>query len=367
MSELETKLTFHLINPKSTTIQDALTGLAWASRSRLTYDASANILYRSDICNFKRDHVTIVAAAGGGHEPMFAGYVGYNGVSAFVSGAVFAAPTGVQMLTALRTCSSPKGSLLVVGNYTGDILNAGLAITRAKAEGIKVHLLVVGDDVAVGRRKGAGVGRRGLCGHLIALKIICPMAEEGIEIEKVSEAAQWIVERVGTIATAFDRCALPSGLVTSLPALPPDTVELGMGAHGEPGLVRISPTPEPHDLVKRMVKLLIDRTDEDRGFLEVGNGSSVVLMVNNLGSTSSDLMAEFAALAKKELEGAGINVLRAICGPLVTSLRMSGIGLAIGLIPDVKDCQSGLSREKFLRYWDSVTGTVVWHSIPNIA
>lgn len=37
--------------------------------------------------------------------------------------------------------------LVVVMNYTGDILNFGLAVEQANARGLKVDMVVVGDDV----------------------------------------------------------------------------------------------------------------------------------------------------------------------------------------------------------------------------
>lgn len=141
---------------------------------------------------------------------MFTGFVGSNFVSAAVSGAVFASPTGRQIFEAIKLCqSTPRarahGTLLVVGNYTGDILNAGLAVTRAAAAGYKVRLVAVGDDVAVGRKKGGKVGRRGLSGHLIGLKCACALAERGAGLERVVEAMEGVVGRVGTIGCAFDR------------------------------------------------------------------------------------------------------------------------------------------------------------------
>ena len=98
-----------------------------------------------------------------------------------------------------------KGTLVVCGNYTGDILNAGLAITRAQAAGFKVRFVPVGDDVAVGRKKGGKVGRRGLSGHLVALKSACALAQRGESLERVAEVMEYVAGNVGTIGVAFDR------------------------------------------------------------------------------------------------------------------------------------------------------------------
>lgn len=73
-------------------------------------------------------------------------------------GALLAAPT--------------VGTLLIVKNYTGDRLNFGLAREQARAEGIPVEMVVVGDDSAFTVLKKAG--RRGLCGTVLIHKVRVP-------------------------------------------------------------------------------------------------------------------------------------------------------------------------------------------------
>ena len=64
------------------------------------------------------------------------------------------------------------GTLLIVKNYTGDRLNFGLAREQARAEGIPVEMVVVGDDSAFTVLKKAG--RRGLCGTVLIHKVRVP-------------------------------------------------------------------------------------------------------------------------------------------------------------------------------------------------
>jgi dihydroxyacetone kinase len=203
------KETFHFINDPADAINDALTGLTHL-KPDLSYNQEFKTIYRNDLSAFAADHVTTIGFAGGGHEPMFGGFVGHNYLSAYVSGNVFASPTAAQIFNAIKMCQpeggeKSKGTLIVCGNYTGDILNAGLAITRAQAAGYKVHFTPVGDDVAVGRKKGGKVGRRGLSGHLVALKSACALAAQGESLERVTEVMEYVCENVGTIGVAFDR------------------------------------------------------------------------------------------------------------------------------------------------------------------
>ncbi|KAI9714635.1 MAG: hypothetical protein M1812_006300 [Candelaria pacifica] len=368
-TENRTKETFHFINNPQDTINEALTGLT-EHYPYLSYSPAHKIVYRNDLESLREDHVTVIGCSGGGHEPMFSGFVGQNFLSAYVSGSIFASPTARQMFEAIKLCQTPPdsgkdspGTLLVVGNYTGDILNAGLAITRATAAGYKVRFVPVGDDVAVGRRKGGKVGRRGLSGHLIALKCACAFAQRREGLQRVGDVMEYVASNVGTIGVAFDRVALPNSILTSLQPLPPNTLELGMGAHGEPGLQQISPIPSPKALIKSMITLLVDINDKDRAFIPFSNDRTqdgeVVLLLNSLGSTSDEVLASFAELAIEELEGLGFVVKRLTLGPLVTSLKMSGFGITLWRLPPKGEGEI-MNREQALELWDSRVETVAW-------
>lgn len=69
------------------------------------------------------------------------------------------------------------GTLLIVKNYTGDRLNFGLAREHARAEGIPVEMVVIGDDSAFTVLKKAG--RRGLCGTVLIHKVRLPRTQAG--------------------------------------------------------------------------------------------------------------------------------------------------------------------------------------------
>ena len=121
--------------------------------------------------------VTLLSGGGSGHEPSWAGFVGQGMLSAAVAGSVFASPPPASILAALRAVSSPNGgggrrpgTLVVFNNYTGDRLNFGIAAERAKAEGMKVEMVIVAEDTAL-PSSGKKAGRRGLCGSLLVMKV----------------------------------------------------------------------------------------------------------------------------------------------------------------------------------------------------
>jgi dihydroxyacetone kinase len=155
--------------------------------------------------------------------------------------------------------------------------------------------------------------------------------------------------------------ALPSGIVTEIQTLPPATIELGLGCHGEPGLRQISPVPSPEALTKEMINLLTDTSDADRGFIPFrrkGN-EEAILLVNSSGSTSDEVLAAFAELASAELASQGITVVRMTLGPMVTSLKQSGLGFTVWRLPGVGE-KAVLSRDEALDCWDRRVKTASW-------
>ena len=59
---------------------------------------------------------------------------------------------------------------MIIKNYTGDRLNFGIAAERAKAAGLKVDIVVVGEDCAL-TSADKTAGRRGLAGTVFIHKV----------------------------------------------------------------------------------------------------------------------------------------------------------------------------------------------------
>lgn len=85
-------------------------------------------------------------------------------LDAAVAGAVFTSPTPDQVESAIREVAIDAGVLLIIKNYTGDVMNFEMAAEMAEMDGIRCMNVITNDDVAVqdslyttGRR---GSGRR---------------------------------------------------------------------------------------------------------------------------------------------------------------------------------------------------------------
>jgi len=69
--------------------------------------------------------------------------------------------------------------MVIIMNYTGDVMHFGMAVEKARARGINVDMLVVGDDVGIGRARGQRIGRRGIAGTVLVQKVAGAAAATG--------------------------------------------------------------------------------------------------------------------------------------------------------------------------------------------
>ena len=90
--------------------------------------------------------VAIVSGGGSGHEPMHGGFVGYGMLDGACPGAIFTSPTPDQILACGQAAHGGGGLLLVVKNYTGDVLSFETAAELLHMEGIRVRTVLVDDD-----------------------------------------------------------------------------------------------------------------------------------------------------------------------------------------------------------------------------
>ena len=113
----------------------------------------------------KTDKVVLISGGGSGHEPAHGGFVGKGMLDGAVAGAVFTSPTPDQVYEAIKATECGKGALLIIKNYTGDVMNFEMAADMASDEDIEVDKVIVADDVAVENSTWT-TGRRGIAGRL---------------------------------------------------------------------------------------------------------------------------------------------------------------------------------------------------------
>ena len=197
-----------LINDAATAATEMLEGVCRVTPGVALLEG-LNVVARAPMDKTK---VALISGGGSGHEPSHAGWVGKGMLSAAVAGGVFASPSTKQVLGAILHVAGPAGALVIVKNYTGDRLNFGLACEQAKAAGIMVELVVVGDDCALPHRGGGIAGRRGIAGTCLVHKIAGAAAEAGCSLAEVATAAREAAAAVGSMGVALSSCTLPGQL-----------------------------------------------------------------------------------------------------------------------------------------------------------
>lgn len=247
-------------------------------------------------------NVTIISGGGAGHEPSFVGLVGDGLLSAAVSGSIFASPSVHQIQTTITRVGGSAGTLLVIMNYTGDVLHFHLAAEKARLAGFDTAVLVVGDDVSVGRRKSGRVGRRGLAGTVLVEKVLGALAKQGkMNLQQLCKIGEDVVNNLATVGAALDHVHIVGKPTIELTDNA-DQVEVGMGIHNEPGCYVIKPQPNISTLVDQMLDKLLDPTDSDRAYVSFADKQSICLMVNNLGGVSN---IELSAITKVVVDRLG--------------------------------------------------------------
>lgn len=319
----------HFINDPTKLVNQALLSTTYINPS-VALDAANKVVYRRP--SHAARQVSIISGGGSGHEPSFAAMVGPGLLSAAVAGTIFASPSAEQVRAAITSrVDTTKGVLVTVMNYTGDVLNFGVAVEKARAAGLNVEMLIVADDVGVGRAKSGKVGRRGIAGTVLVHKIAGALAATGRPLDEVLKVAKLTAENLVSIGASLEHVHVPGRAVPKAGdegQLKLGEVELGMGIHNEPGSGK--ETVELPELVGKMLAQLLDPNDKDRAYLNV-NSNEVVLLVNNLGGVSVLEMGGITAEVVGQLErNYGIHPVRILSGTYMTSLN--GLGFSITLL-----------------------------------
>ena len=302
-----------IINSPEFVVPEFLAGFANAN-PQLAFDSEANVIYRKSAS----PKVALISEGGSGHEPAHAGYVGKGMLDAAVSGNVFSSPSADQIQTAITKANSGKGVLLIIKNYSGDVMNFEMAAEMAELDDIEVDYVVVDDDVSIAEKEGSS-GRRGIAGTIFVHKIAGAAAEEGRNLSEVKTVAEKVIANTRSIGMAMSSCILPAVGKPSF-QLEDDEIEIGMGIHGEPGC-RKTKLLTAKELAKEMGERILENLDYA--------GSEVAVLVNGLGATPLMELYIFNHEVHQMLSEKGIRIYRTYVGNYMTSLEMAGCSLSL--------------------------------------
>ncbi|MCC9144166.1 MULTISPECIES: dihydroxyacetone kinase subunit DhaK [unclassified Arthrobacter] len=311
-----------LINNPRSVVAESLEGFGLAHHDLVQIHLDPDYVLRRDVP--VEGKVGLVSGGGSGHEPLHSGYVGRGMLTAAVPGPVFTSPTPDQILPAIVKSDSGSGVLLVVKNYTGDVLNFETAAELAGVEGIDIRTVVVNDDVAV-EDSLYTAGRRGVAGTVLLERIAGGSADRGDDLAKVAEIAERVNANVRSMGVALAPCTVPHAGEPSF-TLADDEIEMGVGIHGEPGRHRV-----PMTNADSITDQLMDPVLSDLG---VASGDRVLLFVNGMGGTPLSELYIVYRRAAQILEGRGARVERSLVGNYITALEMEGASVTVLRLDD---------------------------------
>jgi phosphoenolpyruvate---glycerone phosphotransferase subunit DhaK len=302
------------VNDPGNVVTEELEGLAALYPRILRTIGGTGITVRID--SPVKDKVVLVSGGGSGHEHLHSGYVGKGMLDAAVSGAVFSAPPPDQILRAISSVNGGCGVLLIIKNYSGDIMNFRIAEELAVASGIDVSHVIVNDDIAIKEPEN----RRGVAGTVLVHKIAGAKAETGATLDDVRNLADRVISNVRTMGVALSSCINPS-VGRPIFSIGENQMEIGIGIHGEAGVERMEIAS-----ADTIAEILYRRVSSGLGLKK---GEEVFLLVNGMGGTP---LMELLIASRKVIEMLkldGIRVFRATAGNYVTSLEMSGFSLSL--------------------------------------
>ncbi|GHH81290.1 dihydroxyacetone kinase subunit DhaK [Kitasatospora indigofera] len=321
------------LNTPESVLADALAGLA-AAHPRLDVDVEARVVRRAGAG--RAGKVALVSGGGSGHEPLHGGFVGTGMLDAACPGEIFTSPVPDQVLAAATAVDQGAGVVLIVKNYTGDVLNFRMAAELAADEGIEVRTVLVDDDVAVTDSTWTA-GRRGTGATVFVEKIAGALAERGAGLDEVAAVGRRVNELSRSFAVALTACTTPAAGKPGFD-LPEDEMEVGVGIHGEPGRRREKLGTAREIVAEALAAVLAEPV--------LTGTDQALVMVNGLGGTPLIELYVLFNEVSTQLAAQGVTIARSLVGNYVTSLDMAGASITV--------CRAD---EQLLALWDAPVDT----------
>ncbi|WP_183431188.1 bifunctional sugar-binding transcriptional regulator/dihydroxyacetone kinase subunit DhaK [Mesorhizobium sp. RMAD-H1] len=263
--------------------------------------------------------VGLVIGGGTGHEPCFLGYVGKGLADAVAIGNIFSSPPPTPILECAKAASGGKGVLFVYGNYAGDVMNFEMAAEMAQEEGIEVRTVLTTDDIASSPIEDRE-GRRGVAGNIFVFKIAGAACDRGLSLAECEAVTRKANDRTFTMGVALEPCSLPQTRRHNF-EIGPNDIEIGMGIHGERGVVRDRMMP-----ADEITDRIMDRIFSE---MKAVPGDRVAVLVNSFGATPlMELYILFRRVAQR-LSAKDITIEANWVGHYCTSLDMVGASISI--------------------------------------
>lgn len=324
-----------IINTTDQILDQMVDGIALANQEIVERLPETNVIKQKDISQ----QVALVSGGGSGHEPAHAGFVGDGMLQAAVCGQVFTSPTSDQVYEAIKAVDQGEGVLLIIKNYSGDIMNFEMAMDLAEMDDIQVGKVIVDDDISVEDSEFTQ-GKRGVAGTILVHKILGAAARSGKTLDELVTLGEQLVQDVKTIGVALSGATVPEvgkpGFV-----LEEDELEFGVGIHGEAGYRR-EKMQSSHDIAMEMLEKLKQAFDWQAG-------DQYGILVNGMGATPLMEQYIFYNDVHQKLSEEGLDLAFSKVGNYMTSLDMAGLSLTLIKL-----------NEDYLAYLNEAVDTAAW-------
>ncbi|MCV6596645.1 MAG: dihydroxyacetone kinase subunit DhaK [Mangrovicoccus sp.] len=263
--------------------------------------------------------VGIVSGGGSGHLPTFLGFVGENMLDGCGVGGVFQSPSAEQIATVTRYVDQGAGVLYLYGNYTGDVMNFDMAAELLELEDIQTRTVLGNDDVASAPPQEAHK-RRGVAGLFFTYKAAGAAAAAMKPLSEVARIAEKTSARTKTMGVALSACTVPE-LGKPGFSIGADEMEIGMGIHGEPGIIRQKLAPADA-VVDDMLSRILAEAD-------YAPGDQVAVLMNGLGATPLEELYILFRRVAYILDLNGVIIRHAWLGEFATAMEMAGFSVSL--------------------------------------
>jgi dihydroxyacetone kinase-like protein len=305
-----------IMNDPQNVVPELLEGLVEAYGGRVKMLEGVYALVKTTL---KPGKVGLLIGGGSGHEPLFHGLIGENMADGAACGNIFAAPGPDVIYAATRYLDQGAGVLYAYGNYAGDVLNFDMGAEMAADEGIRVRTVHIWDDISSAPSERLN-RRRGIAGDLFVVRIAGASSAVFGDLDEVYDITSRARDNTRSLSVALSAGSIPA---TGQPTfvLPDDEIEVGMGAHGEPGVYRSKIMPADPLVDMMMARVLAD--------LPFAGGDEVCVLVNGAGSTTLMELLIVNRRAQQLLREAGIGVHDTVVGNFLTTQEMAGFSITL--------------------------------------
>ncbi|XP_018331283.1 uncharacterized protein LOC108741124 isoform X2 [Agrilus planipennis] len=281
---------------------------------------------------------------------MYAGFVGNGMLSAAIHGEIYTSPPASEIFRLLQELSfhSSRGILLIIPNYSGERLHFALAVERAKNEAIPVKILIVDDDCYQGK---PWKGRCGLSGIVLVQKIAGAMAEADLELTEIFPFCEKVVKKLHSISVVVQKPTPVRGKCVCIFEEQNVVIEFGASLNGEPGIKK------ELDSATEICRYLLDEITSPQvgNPIEFKEDESVVVLVNNLGTSTAIEELVFTKELLSQLYERKVKIDRVYKGKFVSSLDTAGFSVTFLKVFD----------KRVIEYLDAPCQVPAWGNLNN--